>query len=98
MPNGHRFFLLLTVFSVAVWFSRDLLLRDSAELWIVFDALGPADAVAVLGGGLPTRPFAAAEVLSKGPSQKSPGIQSTPRQVGDGCWFAFPRNLLGLSS
>lgn len=63
-------FLLLPAFSVAVWFGRDLLLQDLAELWIVSDTLSPADAVAVLGGGLKTRPFAAAEYYQKGLAKK----------------------------
>ena len=37
---------------------RDLLLQDLAKLWIVSDTLSPADAVAVLAGGLKTRKVA----------------------------------------
>lgn len=63
-------FLLVAAFGAAVWFARVPLLRGAAELWIVSDAVGPADAVAVLGGGLSTRPFAAAEYYKQGLTKK----------------------------
>ena len=44
----------------ASWIERRVLLRDAAALWIVSDDPVPADAAAVLGGGLEYRPFAAA--------------------------------------
>src|SRR5258707_1291703 len=58
--------LLLTVFSLAVWVSRGVLFRVVADFWIVSDAVSPAEAVAVLGGGLKTRSFAAADYYRKG--------------------------------
>jgi uncharacterized SAM-binding protein YcdF (DUF218 family) len=39
-------------------------------MWIVSDAVTSADAVAVLGGGLETRPFAAAEYYRNGLTKK----------------------------
>jgi uncharacterized SAM-binding protein YcdF (DUF218 family) len=62
--------LLLTAFAAAVWFVRVPLLRGAAELWIVSDAVGPADAIVVLGGGLEERPFAAAEYYKQGLARK----------------------------
>jgi uncharacterized SAM-binding protein YcdF (DUF218 family) len=50
----------------AVWFGRAGLLRGAAELWIISDTVGPADAAVIFGGGLSTRPFAAAEYYRKG--------------------------------
>lgn len=54
----------------AVWLGRDALLRSAAELWVVSDPVGPADAVVIFGGGLETRPFAAAEYYQKGLANK----------------------------
>jgi uncharacterized SAM-binding protein YcdF (DUF218 family) len=50
----------------AGWLRGSLLLADAAELWVVSDPLGPADAVVVLGGGLDTRPVAAATYYQQG--------------------------------
>jgi uncharacterized SAM-binding protein YcdF (DUF218 family) len=58
--------LLLTVFSLAIWVGRGVLFRVVADFWIVSDAVSPAEAVAVLGGGLKTRAFAAAGYYRKG--------------------------------
>jgi len=58
--------LLLTVFSIAIWVSRGVLFRVVADFWIVSDAVSPAEAVAVLGGRLKTRAFAAADYYQKG--------------------------------
>ena len=57
--------LLLVVLIAGVWLERAPLLRGAAELWIVSDPITPADAVAVLGGDLDTRPFIAAELYTK---------------------------------
>jgi uncharacterized SAM-binding protein YcdF (DUF218 family) len=74
MPSqGQRFIgrlvaavLLLTVLAAGVWLEREPLLREAADLWIVSDPVTRSDAVAVLGGGLDFRPFAAAEIYKKG--------------------------------
>jgi DUF218 domain len=58
--------LLLVVLVAGVWLERSALLRGAADLWIVSDPIMPADAVAVLGGGLNERPFAAADIYKKG--------------------------------
>jgi uncharacterized SAM-binding protein YcdF (DUF218 family) len=63
-------FLLLAALAAAVWFNRVPLLRGAAELWIVSDPVGPADAIVVLGGGLDVRPFAAAEYYQQGLATK----------------------------
>ena len=52
--------LFLLVFVAGIWFERAPLLRGAADLWIVSDPVMTADVVAVLGGGLNERPFAAA--------------------------------------
>jgi len=62
--------LLLGAFIAAAWLGREAMLRGAAELWIVSDEVRPADAVAVLGGGLSTRPFAAAEYYREGLTKK----------------------------
>ena len=66
--------LLLAAVCAAVWFSRETLLRGAAELWIVSDTVGPADAVVIFGGGLAARPFAAAEYYRRGLNQENPGV------------------------
>jgi len=58
--------LLLAILTIVIWSGRETLLRGAAELWIVSDPVAPADAVAVLGGGLSVRPFAAAKYYQKG--------------------------------
>jgi uncharacterized SAM-binding protein YcdF (DUF218 family) len=45
---------------------REPVLRGAADLWIVSDPVNRADAVVVLGGGLATRPFVAAELWQRG--------------------------------
>ena len=58
--------LLLATVCASVWYGRANLLRDAAELWIVSDPVGPADAVVIFGGGLSVRPFAAAKYYKEG--------------------------------
>jgi hypothetical protein len=53
-----------------MWINREALLQQAAEYWIVSDDIRPADAVIILGGGLDTRPFAAAEDYRKGLAHK----------------------------
>ena len=50
----------------AVWLDRRPLLKSAADLWVVSDEIAPADAVAVLGGGIEDRPFAAADYYREG--------------------------------
>jgi uncharacterized SAM-binding protein YcdF (DUF218 family) len=58
--------LLPVVLVAGVWLARAPLLRAAADLWIVSDPITRADAVAVLGGDLDTRPFIAADLYKKG--------------------------------
>jgi uncharacterized SAM-binding protein YcdF (DUF218 family) len=51
---------------IGAWTGREWLLRSAADQWIVSDPLGPADAVAVFGGGVTDRPFAAAQYYRQG--------------------------------
>jgi uncharacterized SAM-binding protein YcdF (DUF218 family) len=48
------------------WTGRQWLLRWAGDRWIISDPLGEVDAVAVFGGGLPDRPFAAAQYYREG--------------------------------
>jgi len=57
---------LVMVLAPAGWLEREPLLRWIASVWIVSDPVGPADAVALFGGGLPDRPSAAAEYYRRG--------------------------------
>jgi uncharacterized SAM-binding protein YcdF (DUF218 family) len=61
---------LLVVVVVVVWMARTPILRESAALWVLSDPLEPADAIAVLGGGLNLRPLAAASLYKKGIAEK----------------------------
>jgi uncharacterized SAM-binding protein YcdF (DUF218 family) len=58
--------LLITLISASIWFNREVLLREAAEQWIVSDDVRPADAAAIFGGNVATRPFAAAEYYHRG--------------------------------
>jgi len=66
----HRmmFLLLAGVFALgaAAWFARRPLLCGAANIWIVSDPVQSADAVAVFGGGVADRPFAAASYFKEG--------------------------------
>ena len=70
---GKRAFTLLVLILVicaSIWLNREALLRYAAQQWIVSDNLEPADAVVILGGGIDTRPFAAAEDYKAGLARK----------------------------
>jgi hypothetical protein len=57
----------VVVFALSMsWLARAPILRGAAQAWTVSDSIAQADAIAVLGGGLETRPFAAAELYKKG--------------------------------
>jgi uncharacterized SAM-binding protein YcdF (DUF218 family) len=58
--------LLVVLAVVGAWFGRVALLTGVAEMWIVSDPPATADAVAILGGGIDTRPFAAADYYRRG--------------------------------
>jgi len=56
----------VALLGVGAWEGRPWLLQSAADQWIVSDPLGPADAVAVFGGGVADRPFAAAQYYRQG--------------------------------
>jgi uncharacterized SAM-binding protein YcdF (DUF218 family) len=51
---------------LGAWFARAPILEAAANAWVVHDAINSADAIVVLGGGLETRPFAAAALYKNG--------------------------------
>jgi len=59
-------FAVVAALGTGAWVGRDWLLRSAADFWIVSDPIGPADAVAVFGGGIQDRPFAAAQYYRQG--------------------------------
>jgi hypothetical protein len=77
-------FAVMAVLGTGAWVGRNWLLLSAADLWIVSDPIGPADAVAVFGGGLADRPFAAAEYYRQGLVKKilvSNGRQGPPEKL-----------------
>ena len=62
--------LVLASVAAAGWLMRERVLLGAADLWIVSDPIGRADAIVILGGGLATRPFAAAELWQRGLADK----------------------------
>jgi hypothetical protein len=66
--------LMSLLFLLAIWLGacldRRQLLQHAARLWVVDDTVEPADAVAVFGGGIETRPAAAAGYLREGLAQR----------------------------
>src|ERR1700730_11950805 len=58
--------LLIVGLCVTAWFEREVILVELAANWMVGDAIGPADAAVVLGGGLDTRPLEAARLFRSG--------------------------------
>jgi uncharacterized SAM-binding protein YcdF (DUF218 family) len=60
----------VAILALWAWRKPDTLLRGAADLWIVSDEPASADAVAVLGGGLEYRPFAAADYYRRGLAPK----------------------------
>jgi len=54
----------------SAWAGHEYVLRSAADLWIVADPIGPADAIAVFGGGPADRPFAAAQYYRQGLAKK----------------------------
>jgi len=80
----------LASFATAGWLIREPLLLGAANLWIVSDPVSRATAIVVLGGGLETRPFVAAELwrrgladkilISQGPEERAVSIGAMPSQ------------------
>jgi uncharacterized SAM-binding protein YcdF (DUF218 family) len=60
----------IVILGLWAWHKREPLLRAAADLWIVSDEPSPADAIAVFGGGLEYRPFAAADYYRRGLAPK----------------------------
>jgi uncharacterized SAM-binding protein YcdF (DUF218 family) len=67
------------------WLAREPALRAAADLWIISDPISRADAIVVLGGGLETRPFVAAELWRRGLAHKiliSQGLDERAASIG----------------
>src|SRR6516164_1282017 len=75
----------LASFATGGWLIREPLLLGAANLWIVSDPVTRATAIVVLGGGLETRPFVAAELWRRGLADKiliSQGPEERAASVG----------------
>jgi hypothetical protein len=80
----RRLAILVVVAMLSAWAGRDRLLLSAVNLWIVSDPIAPADVVAVFGGGLAGRPWAAAEYYRQGLVKKvlvSNGHQSPAEKL-----------------
>jgi uncharacterized SAM-binding protein YcdF (DUF218 family) len=95
-PRGNQWSLrrpLIGMFVLAAvvaggWLMRESVLVGAANLWIVSDPISRADAVVVLGGGLATRPFVAAELwrrrladkilISQAPEERAVSMGAIP--------------------
>jgi uncharacterized SAM-binding protein YcdF (DUF218 family) len=60
----------ISLLLVVTFLCRRLLLHAAADCWIVDQPVTQADAIVVLGGGLQTRPFAAAKFHQQGKAPK----------------------------
>jgi uncharacterized SAM-binding protein YcdF (DUF218 family) len=58
--------LVLALVAAGGWLVREPVLVGAANLWAVSDHVTRGDAIVVLGGGLETRPFEAAELWRRG--------------------------------
>jgi uncharacterized SAM-binding protein YcdF (DUF218 family) len=75
----------LTLLGIAACYERAPLLRAAADVWIVSEPPAPADLVAVFGGGIEVRPFAAAAYYRDGLVRKilvSNARESPGEQLG----------------
>jgi uncharacterized SAM-binding protein YcdF (DUF218 family) len=78
----------LCLLASVLYFLRSPLLTGLANAWIVNDPLQHADAILVLGGGLETRPFAAARLYRDGYAPRI--LVAQPK--------ASPTDALGLTT
>src|ERR1700738_3430294 len=62
--------LLFQSIALGLWLDHRQLLQDAARLWVVDDTVELSDAIAIFGGGIETRPAAAAEYLRLGLAHK----------------------------
>lgn len=60
------FIVVVSGLGIFAWLKGQTLLRGAADIWIISDAVTPADAAVVLGGGFGDRAFVAAELFRKG--------------------------------
>jgi uncharacterized SAM-binding protein YcdF (DUF218 family) len=80
--------LVLALVAAGGWLVREPVLVGAANLWAVSDHVTRADAIVVLGGGLETRPFEAAELwrrgladrilISQGPEERAASVGAIP--------------------
>jgi uncharacterized SAM-binding protein YcdF (DUF218 family) len=54
------------VLAAVTYWNRTFLLTEMAKAWVVNEPVAKADAIVVLGGGVDTRPFAAAKLYHAG--------------------------------
>jgi uncharacterized SAM-binding protein YcdF (DUF218 family) len=71
LPRRGGIFVAVALLALSAgWLARVQILQGTARAWVVSDSIAPADAIVVLGGGLETRPFAAADLYKKGMARR----------------------------
>jgi uncharacterized SAM-binding protein YcdF (DUF218 family) len=79
---GYAIIFVLTSLAAGGWLIREPLAPCAANLWIVSDPVSRATAIVVLGGGLETRPFVAAELWRRGHADKILISQAPEERAG----------------
>jgi uncharacterized SAM-binding protein YcdF (DUF218 family) len=99
----------LILLGMGTWVQRQCILQRLADIWVVSDPVEQADVAVVLGGGVDTRPLAAADFYRRGlvkriiisdvPNDPAGGLGSEPDHVALNrnslLKLGIPKNAIG---